>query len=266
MESIDMSTHDLIDASCDGQASVTLETATQIWYSVAKTLIENLAAKKGTKLPSLGLVSITQEGAPTFRPAQELLSQFKMKFETASGNPDNAGASIINFSQVGAHAGVSREIADKVYTKIVATLGRKLLGGRSILLSFHKVMELTFDAGVLRAEMLSTGASTPRYGVSRQRGGGGGGGQAIKISFPGENLFETANKTVAQGGGGGGRRAPTETDKTSANGAAAAVQRARYIYMLVYICMYIYVYVFCVSLSLSLFSINVVSLCVCLDV
>ena len=70
MESIDISTHDLIDASCDtGQSasSVTLETATQIWYAIAKTLNENLAAKKGTKLPSLGLVSVTQDGVPTFR-------------------------------------------------------------------------------------------------------------------------------------------------------------------------------------------------------
>jgi hypothetical protein len=44
--SIDISTHDLISASCEGLSNVTDDVATQIWHSIAKVLTENLAAKR----------------------------------------------------------------------------------------------------------------------------------------------------------------------------------------------------------------------------
>jgi hypothetical protein len=165
---------------------------------------------QGTKLPSLGIASLSQTGEPTFRPSPELTTQYKLKFESTSGSPDNMGSSNLNFSQVGALAGVSREVAEKVYSKIVSTLGKKLLSGRSILLSFHKVMELRFSGGVLRADMFSS--SSPRPVGAGQRGA------QPAARFPGENLFESKNKTALQGG----RRQPDKLDNK-----ASTVQRAR---------------------------------------
>ncbi|KAJ1433327.1 hypothetical protein B484DRAFT_360090, partial [Ochromonadaceae sp. CCMP2298] len=151
---IDISTHNLAEQTCKALGGkVTLEDVLTIWHSIGNVVKNQLTYKKGVRLSSFGTFTMTAKGEPVFLMSSDLGSQLKVKQRTqpASGNWPTAA---LNFSLVREGTSLPRETVEKIYSKMLACMGRAVFSSRNVLLSFHRVAEVVVAEGQLTCRFL----------------------------------------------------------------------------------------------------------------
>jgi len=128
-----------------------------------------LMQTKGVRLASVGTFSLTRSGEPTFVAANELTTQYKLKFRPI-GAPDNIPTTALNMTQLAQVAGLTaadvagggglatgnsvRDKVDRIYNKFIACFTRAIVDGRDVLLTIHRVAEISVSKGVLTCEFM----------------------------------------------------------------------------------------------------------------
>ena len=111
-------------------------------------MANQLTYKKAVKLSSFGTFTLTDKGEPLFLISSDLTGQFKLKQkpQPASGN---ISSSNLNFTQVREGTNLPRELVEKIYTKFLTCMGRAIFEARNILITIHKVGEISIANGEL---------------------------------------------------------------------------------------------------------------------
>jgi hypothetical protein len=125
-----------------------------------------MSQRKGVRLPTFGTFTFDLKGEPCFIMANDLSTQFKLKQRACPTADQKIPTTAINFTQVqdsitgaghnkgAASSGLSRELIEKVYSKYLTVLGRSLFEGRTVLVTFHKVAEVTLGNGELSYSLI----------------------------------------------------------------------------------------------------------------
>jgi len=133
-----------------------------VWHTVGNVVKEQLAAGRGVKLPLLGTFTMTQSGAPTFVPSKELLTNYKLKAK-AFAAAGSWSVQALNYSALaqasnqkidGGAGQLTRELVEKIVLKVIQVLGKAILEGRDIVLTVHRVAELSFKGGGVSSEFM----------------------------------------------------------------------------------------------------------------
>ena len=104
-------------------------------------------------MSSLGTFTLTDKGEPIFLMASDLASQFKIKQRPQLGS-GNISTNNLNFSLVREGTDLPRETVEKVYSKFLTCMGRSIFEGRNILITIHRVAEISITKGELLCRFL----------------------------------------------------------------------------------------------------------------
>lgn len=90
--------------------------------------------------------------------SNDLGSQFKLKQKACPTADQKVPTTAINFTQVKDaitnKQAASRDLVEKVYGKFMTVLGRALFEGRNVLVTVHKVAEITLGNGDLSYSLI----------------------------------------------------------------------------------------------------------------
>ena len=143
----DLSTHQVCAKVQQGLGKLLdLDNVLKIVHSIGIVLENQLLQHKATKLEGLCTFTFNASGELIFVASPELCKKFALRQRNVAVPGDNM-FSKVNMIQLGKAAGVDRALADKVYSKLVETIGRILREKKSILLSLHHIGEVKFIGG-----------------------------------------------------------------------------------------------------------------------
>jgi hypothetical protein len=105
------------------------------------------------RMTSFGTFTLTDKGDPVFLISSDLTGQFKLKQrpQPASGN---FSTNPLNFTLVKEGTELARETVEKVYSKFLTCMGRAIFENRNILVTIHRVAEITISNGELACKFL----------------------------------------------------------------------------------------------------------------
>jgi hypothetical protein len=115
-------------------------------------------------MSSFGTFTLTDKGEPIFIMSSDLGSQFKIKQRSQIGS-GNISTSNLNFTQVREGTSLTRETVEKIYSKFLTCMGRAIFENRNIVITIHRVAEVSISNGELVCNFL------PQF-LSLFRGGG----------------------------------------------------------------------------------------------
>ncbi len=155
---MDVSTVQLLTLAVESlsKGTITIEDALLVWKHIAVHIGQQLFNRKGVKLPSIGTLSLSAAGNVVFLVAKEI-TQCNIKYTSPVGgaaSQDKVPVSILNFALISQLTLLARPAVEKLYYAVIDILNKKLLGGRSVLLTFNKVVELQFSQGRLTCKYL----------------------------------------------------------------------------------------------------------------
>ena len=154
-----LSTLQLCEQTCASLKTISIEDCLTVWHAIGKVVRTQLQANKGVRLGQLGTFTKATSGGTTFVPASEILKCYKLKAKP-NPQPDSVPISGLNFTQLSQSSGVSREIAEKIYTRFVHCVGKSILEGREILLTIHKVAEISIKNSMMAVTFISQSNTT----------------------------------------------------------------------------------------------------------
>lgn len=99
-------------------------------------------------MSSFGTFSLTEKGEPVFLISSDLTGQFKLK-QRPQPACANISTSSLNFTQVREGTNLPRELVEKIYLKFLTCMGRAIFEARNILITIHKVAEISISNGEL---------------------------------------------------------------------------------------------------------------------
>eukprot|EP00605_Chrysophyceae_sp_TOSAG23-4_P001099 GSChrysophyteH1.ASY1.ANO1.1205.1 assembled CDS len=207
-----LSTAQLCELSAASLGSrVSVDECLQGWHCVGKVVLKQLSSGRGVRLPALGTFTMTPSGIPTFVASQEMVKNYKLKVR-----PNDAAGNIpvtsLNFSQLSQFSGLSRELCEKIYVSITKILGKSILEGRDVLLTVHKVAELSVQHGVISCNfMKSDTPSSP----GREANGGALSSPRSAVRAQAEARV-SAQKAALYPGGDEGTGGPWDRDRQRA--------------------------------------------------
>lgn len=99
-------------------------------------------------MSSFGTFTLTDKGEPVFFISSDLTNQFKLKqrSQIASGN---ISTNALNFMMVKEGTNLPRDVVEKVYSKFLTCMGRAIFENRNILVTIHRVAEISISNGEL---------------------------------------------------------------------------------------------------------------------
>eukprot|EP01038_Epipyxis_sp_PR26KG_P009178 gene9178-12377_t len=154
MDEIDVSTHQLCELTCKSlNDKISLEEILTVWHGIGPVVAQQLQIRKGVRLNSFGTFSLSTSLEPVFVISNELTSQFRIK-QRPQPNLENIPTSSLNFAQLVNKTNLSREAADRIYGRFMATVGRCISQNRNILINIHRVGEIRISDGELVCQFM----------------------------------------------------------------------------------------------------------------
>ena len=148
----DVSTHQLEESCVKAlQDKVALEQVIAVWHGVGTLVRQELGKGKGVRITSFGTFCMLGN-EPVFQMATEFGRQNNLKQKAVMGIIDNIPIAALNYAQLGGElTNNSRDVVEKIVTKMLYCLGREVRTGRTILLTIHRCCEILIGKGELRA-------------------------------------------------------------------------------------------------------------------
>jgi hypothetical protein len=135
-----------------------------MWKNVGLLLKEKMGQKRGVSIEKLGMFTFSTNFEPVFVLDPSFAAEFRVQQRKVQPLNTNITVNRINMSQLSHMSNMTREVAKKVLTEIVASLGTAVRKRGDVRIAFNPVAELAVSKG----NVTSNFSAAMRKGVRTQ--------------------------------------------------------------------------------------------------